>query len=66
METENYMTIKQAAAKYPAFSEGSLRWLWFNAERNGFAACVRKVGKKVLIVEEPFCQWLESGATAVK
>jgi hypothetical protein len=65
MDARNYMTIKQAAAKYPAFTEGSLRWLWFNADRNGFSSCVRKVGKKVLIVDELFCQWLESGS-AVK
>lgn len=57
-----YLTIRQLALKHKAFSEGSLRWLWFNGEKNGFASCVRKVGKKVLISEEDFLTWIESGS----
>lgn len=66
MDARNYMTVKQTATKFPAFSEGSLRWLWFNAEKNGFAACVRKVGKKILIDETAFIAWIEGGAVAGK
>ena len=62
MDARNYMTIKQTAQKYPAFSEGSLRWLWFNGEKNGFSSCVRKIGKRILVVEPLFISWLESGS----
>lgn len=63
MDSRLYMTIKQTAAAFPAFTEGSIRWLWFNAEKNGFGACVRKVGKKVLIDRDAFINWIEAGAT---
>jgi len=61
MDARSFLTIKQAATKYQAFSEGSLRWLWFNGEKNGFSSCVRKVGKKILIDEPLFVAWIESG-----
>jgi hypothetical protein len=61
MDGKNIMTIKQTAAAFPAFTEGSIRWLWFNAEKNGFGACVRKCGKKVLIDRDAFVNWIEGG-----
>jgi len=59
------MTIKQAALQYPCFSEGSLRWMWFNAEKSGFAAVVCKVGKKILIKESKLIEWIESQSASV-
>lgn len=66
MDARSFLTIKQTAQKYQAFSEGSLRWLWFNGDKNGFAGCVRKVGKKILIDEPLFVSWIETGSAAVK
>ena len=63
---KHFMTIRQTAEKYKAFSEGSLRWLWFNGEKNGFATCVFKCGKKILIEENLFVSWLQSGSTTGK
>jgi len=38
---------------------GGLRHLVFNAQRNGFSDCVRRVGRRVLIDEAAFFQWVE-------
>lgn len=40
-------------------SEAGLRWLVFNEHRNGFSKCVRRVGRRVLIDEAAFFQWVE-------
>ena len=36
-----------------------LRWMIFNAKTNGFDAVVRRVGRRVLIDERAFFQWVE-------
>lgn len=57
------MTFKQFAAKYPAFSEGSLRWMRFNASgRFGHVqdAFVQLAGR-VLVDEEVFFSRVKSG-----
>lgn len=51
-------TVKQLAQKYPAFSEGSLRYLLFNRERNGLDRAVIQIGRRVLIDEQEFVAWL--------
>jgi hypothetical protein len=54
------LTFRQAAERYPAFSEAALRWLRFNGAENGFDACVIKLGRRVLLDTERFEHWLES------
>jgi hypothetical protein len=54
------LTVRQLAAKHPAFSEPSLRWLIFNRSRNGFDACVIRIGRRVLVDEAAFLGWLVS------
>lgn len=59
---KNLLTIKDFAAKHPAFSEGSIRWLVFNRETNGFAHCFLKLGRKrILIDEDEFFRQVEKG-----
>lgn len=41
--------------------QGGLRHLIFNADRNGFSACIRRVGRRVLIDERAFFAWVEKG-----
>ena len=53
-------TIKQFAAKYPAFPQGTLRAFVFNANKNGFLPVIRRVGGKVLLKESAFFEWVES------
>jgi len=54
------LTFRQAAERYPAFSEAALRWLRFNGTQNGFDACVIKIGRRVLLDTEAFERWLLS------
>lgn len=57
------VTIAQLAANpnYP-FTEPSLRWLVFNASRNGLAAfgAITRVGRRVYINLDGFDRWLDS------
>ncbi len=60
--TPTKYTVKQYAAKEPAFTESSLRALIFNEKTNGLAKfkAVVRVGRKVLIDNANFQAWLES------
>ena len=42
---------------YP--TEPGLRWLVFNAEKNGFSTVIRRVGRRVLIDEQCFFDWVD-------
>lgn len=57
----NYSTVKQFSAKYKAFPEGGLRFKIFHAKTNGLAeaGAIIRDGRKVLINEEKFFEWLE-------
>lgn len=39
--------------------QGGLRHLAFHAESNGFESCLRRVGRRVLIDEAAFFEWVE-------
>jgi hypothetical protein len=54
------LTFRQAAERYPAFSESALRWLRFNGSENGFDGCVIKLGRRVLLDAAAFERWLET------
>lgn len=43
---------------------GGLRHLIFHAKRNGFDAVVRRVGRRVLINEAAFFQWVDANGKA--
>lgn len=61
MQSESqFLTIPGTSKKYPAFSEGGLRWLLFNREQNGFNRCVVRIGRRVLIDECELVAWLRS------
>jgi|LWDU01.1.fsa_nt_gi hypothetical protein len=55
-------TVKQFVEKHAAFTEGGLRDNIFNEETNGLAkiGAVVRNGRRVLINEEKFFEWLES------
>jgi hypothetical protein len=55
-----YMTVKQLAEKYPFMTEGAIRWQVFHQDRNGFKTCLVKLGRRVLISEQGFLDWVES------
>ncbi len=64
MNDPQFLTVEQLAAKYPAFSEPSLRWMLFNRETNGLTTAVVQIGRKVLIDEQAFVAWLRSRKAA--
>lgn len=45
--------------KHPWPSIGGLRHLIFNAKTNGFNGVIRRVGRRVLIDEGAFFNWIE-------
>ncbi len=55
-------TVKQFAEQHPAFTEGALRNLIFNARFNGMEEykVISRVGAKILINEDNFAIWLAS------
>lgn len=55
-------TVKQFSEKQPAFSQGGLRALVFNASKNGLAksGAIIRIGRRVLIDEQKFFVWVES------
>jgi hypothetical protein len=58
-QADEYVTVAQLAQRYPAFSQGSIRWLIFNMETNGFNKVVRKIGRKVILNMREFKNFLD-------
>lgn len=59
---EEYLSVAQMSERYPAFSQGSLRWLIFNGEINGFKKVIRKIGRKVVLSLSEFRRFIEEQA----
>ncbi len=57
-------TVKQFCQRHPAFTEGGIRHLLFHRDSNGLAAsgAVITVGRRVLLDEARFFEWLRSNA----
>ena len=60
VNVDDYITIRQLATRYPAFTEGGIRALIFRAKSNGFDSCIRRIGRKILISKSAFSQWIET------
>lgn len=58
-KTKNYLTIKQLAEKYKFITVNGIRWAIFNSEQNGFKKCIVRLGRKIVLCEEDFLQWIE-------
>ena len=58
----DYLTVAQLSNRFPAFSQGSIRWLIFNANTNGFNKVVRKIGRKVVLNLHDFKKFVEEQA----
>ncbi|MEP2759024.1 MAG: hypothetical protein ABJP66_08165 [Hyphomicrobiales bacterium] len=68
--SRSLLTVAQFAKKHPAFSQGGLRWLIFNAkprassigqiDANGLDIAIVRVGRRVLIDEDLFFDWVGS------
>ncbi len=60
MDSNRYIPVPEWNDHHPWPSQGGLRWLIFNKHKNGFDTVVRKVGRRVLISEEAFFDWIEA------
>jgi hypothetical protein len=58
MPNRVYLTANQTADQHRAFTTGSLRWLIFNRHENGFDECLIRIGRRVLIDEQKFLDWV--------
>lgn len=56
------ITVEQTAQRHPAFTVGSLRQLIFHEHTNGLAesGAVIRLGRKVLVDEERFVNWVRT------
>lgn len=59
LETRSFLTVRQFSQKHPAFPEGGLRYNIFHAEKNGFAKCIRRIGRKVILDEQAVFRWVD-------
>ena len=56
----NYLTVAQVSEKFPAFSESSIRYHLFYSKQNNLEKAIRRVGRKILISETEFINWIEN------
>lgn len=59
-----YMTLQQLA-KDPSFCFSIHMWRWyiFNADENGLAPAIRRVGRKIVLRRDLVIEWIESFGT---
>lgn len=56
---QKFYTVAQFCEK-EGLTQGTVRMWIFNAKTNGFSKCIYRIGKKILISHEKFCQWMEN------
>lgn len=59
-QTTRLIPVTEWPNHHPWPPVGGLRHLIFYAKTNGFAHCLRRVGKRVLIDEAKFFEWVEA------
>lgn len=59
-DSTRLIPASQWSQHHPWPPAGGLRHLIFNEKKNGFDAVVRRVGRRVLIDEAAFFQWVEA------
>lgn len=54
-----YLTVSEWCKEHPWPPIGGLRHLIFHAETNNFKKVIRRCGRRVLINEQAFFNWIE-------
>ena len=54
------MTLKQTTVEHPAFTMAGLRWQLHRRNTNGLKNATIKIGRRVYIDSDAFCDWLKS------
>jgi hypothetical protein len=62
-EHKRLATVNQLVIFYPSFTQSAIRWLIFNENSNGFSACIRRIGRKILIDLDSFEKWIDAQAS---
>jgi hypothetical protein len=64
----SYLTVNQLCEKHTAFKIGGVRASIFNAEKNGLnnSGALIRVGRKILINEPKWFNWIELRSGALK
>lgn len=60
LKTTRYITVTDWNKHHDWPPIGGLRNLIFFKETNGFAKCVKKIGRRVLIDESAFFEWVHN------
>ncbi|WP_290478764.1 DNA-binding protein [Hyphomonas sp. UBA1923] len=60
MNVQNILTVSQLAELNPAFTEPTLRWWIFHADRFDFNKCLIRIGGRVYIDLRAFTEWLDA------
>lgn len=59
MLDRSLLTVSQFVTKHPAFRESGIRdWIW-RGKKNGLTKAIRRVGRKVLLDEKLFFDWVD-------
>ena len=53
------LTVTQFVNKHQFATHGGLRHLIFNASSNGFEKVIKRMGRRVLLEEKAFFEWIE-------
>jgi hypothetical protein len=56
---KKYLTVSQLAERHPAFSTSAIRHLIFNAPSNQFHSVIFRVGRKLVLEETAFENWIK-------
>ncbi len=59
MTSARLFTVRQWAEEKKWPTEAALRSYIFHAKQNGFDAVVRRVGRRVLLSESAFAEWVD-------
>ena len=62
-DPNRYLTVQQWTELKPWPPLGGVRHLIFHAKSNGFDAVIRRVGRRILLSESAFEQWIERNGT---
>ena len=57
--TPRLLTVNQFAEEHKFVTSAGLRFIIFNENSNGAKKAIKRIGRKVLIDEAAFFQWIE-------
>jgi len=58
VESQRYIPVSKWIDYHPWPTPAGLRFLIFNEQKNGFQTCVIRVGRRILIDESAFFEWV--------